>query len=306
MLQEIKNGNVVKIEGVLSEIDLKKGSYTKDGITSNIISGDIKVRVDTKINGIETELEVPIRMFAKEKTNAGTVNPAYSSLLDIMTNYVSIAASNYDAADRVRITNARITMNEYYNRNDTLVSFPSVSASFVNKINKDQCNPTATFNMTFMVGQKTPEVDKDGIETGRYKVIGMVPQYGGRVDVVPFYAENPGVIDGVSNYWNEGDTVKATGVLNFSTKVMEKTVEVDFGEPTTQAYTVSVHDLILTGGSSTPFEGDFAIKESDVKEALEQRKANLAALREKAKAKGGSGHAPTSATPSTKFSDLGF
>mgnify|MGYP003533423562 CR=1 FL=1 len=38
--------NSVKIEGILSEIDLKTGSYVKDGKTVENIGGSIKVRVN--------------------------------------------------------------------------------------------------------------------------------------------------------------------------------------------------------------------------------------------------------------------
>jgi hypothetical protein len=37
--------NIVKIEGLLSEIDLNYGNFTKDGKTVDTISGIIKVRV---------------------------------------------------------------------------------------------------------------------------------------------------------------------------------------------------------------------------------------------------------------------
>ena len=37
--------NIVKIEGLLSEIDLNYGSYTKDGKPVETISGIIKVKV---------------------------------------------------------------------------------------------------------------------------------------------------------------------------------------------------------------------------------------------------------------------
>ena len=99
----------------------------------------------------------------------------------------------------------------------------------------------------------------------------MIPQYGGKVDVVPFYAINPGVIDAVSNYWSEGETVKATGKLSFTSKTETYTVKVDFGEASENVRTISISDLIITGGSSTPLEGDFAISYDDVKVALEDR-----------------------------------
>jgi hypothetical protein len=133
----------------------------------------------------------------------------------------------------------------------------------------------------------------------------MIPQYGGKIDVVPFYAINPGVIDAVSNYWNEGETDKATGKLNFTSKTETYEVKVDFGESSEGVRTISISDLVITGGSSTPLEGDFAINYDDVKVALEDRKARLAALKDKSQNKGTAGKAPAQ-TAGNKFADLGF
>lgn len=304
MLNTIKDGNVVKIEGILSEIDLKKGSFKKNGVDINSIGGVIKVRVNTKVNGNDTELEIPVHMFASQYTNAGGLNPAYESIERIMNEYVSIAASDIDHADCIRITRGQITMNEYYGQNGNLVSFPRVSASFVSKIKRDECKPDASFSVTFMVGQKGFETDREGVETDKYKVVGMIPQYGGKVDVVPFYAINVGVIDAVSNYWNEGDTVKATGKLNFTQKVETRIVQPDFGEPTEETRTISVSELVITGGSSTPLDGDYAINYDDVKAALADRKNRLEELKNKKSDKGTSGKAP--AQSGSKFSGLGF
>jgi hypothetical protein len=222
-----------------------------------------------------------------------------------MNEYVSIAASDIDHADRVRITKGQINMNEYYGQDERLISFPRITASFVTKIKKEECKPKAEFTVTFMVGKAGYELDKDGVETNKYKVTGMVPQYGGKVDVVPFFAYNAGVIDAVSNYWNEGDTVKATGRLNFTSETKEVEVKVDFGEPTVETRTYSISELVITGGSSTPLDGEFAISYDDVKVALEDRKNRLAESKEKAANRGTSGKAPAAA-PAKKFSDLGF
>lgn len=305
MLTQIKDGNVVKIEGILSEVDLEYKDFTKNDSTTKAIGGVIKVRVDTSVNGSETTLEIPVHMFAAQLTNAGAPNPAYESIARIKEEYVSIAASDIDHADRVRITKGAIQMNEYYGQDGRLISFPRVTASFVSKIKREECKPKAEFNVTFMVGKAGFELDKDGVETNKYKITGMVPQYGGKVDVIPFFAYNEGVIDAVSNYWNEGDTVKATGKLNFTSETKEVETKVDFGEPTIETRTYSISELVITGGSSTPLDGEFAIDYEDVKVALEARKARLAESKEKASAKGTSGKAPAPAA-SKKFADLGF
>lgn len=304
MLTQIKDGNNVTIEGLLSEVDLENKTFKKNGADVNAIGGSIKIRVEATINGENVVLEIPVQMFAAQFTNAGAPNPAYDSIQKIKDTYVSIAASDITKADAVRITKGSIQMNEYYGQDGRLISFPRIHASFVTKIRREECTPKADFSVTFMVGKAGPELDREGVETNRYKIMGMIPQYGGRIDVVPFFAVNPGVIDAVSQYWSEGDTVKATGKLNFTSEVRQIETKVDFGDPVIETRTISLSELVITGGSSTPLDGEFAINYDDVKVALEDRKVRLEQSKEKSQNKGTAGKAP--AASSNKFSDLGF
>ena len=305
MLNTIKDGNVVKIEGILSEVDLDYKEFSKDGSSVRAIGGVIKVRVDTTIAGVATTLEVPVHMFASQYTSKGTPNPAFESIERIKNDYVSIAASDITHADCIRITKGQISMNEYYGQDGRLVSFPRITASFVSKIKREEMRPKAEFTAIFMVGKAGYELDRDGVETDKYKVVGMIPQFGGKVDVVPFYTTNTGVIDAISNYWSSGDTVKATGRLNFTSETREVETKVDFGEPVIETRTYSISELVITGGSSTPLEGEFAIDEGEVSAALEARQARLAESKERSANKGTSGSAPAK-TATSKFSNLGF
>ena len=303
MLKQAENS--VKIEGVLSEIDLKAGSSSKNGKTTEYIGGSIKVRVNQMLNGVNTELDIPVFMFANKYKNDGGPNPAYASIERVMNEYVSIAAGGMDAADRVRITNANIRMNEYYGQTGNLNSYPRINASFVTKVtDMTKFTPEATFSAVFMIAAMGYETDKDGVQKeNRFKIRGILPQYGGKVDVVDFYATTPSVIDAVSSYWSEKDTVKVNGKLNFTSVVEEKMVEVDFGEPRMERRTISVSELIITGGTQTPLDGDFAFDEDEINEALRARQAYLAELKEKAKDK----EPKKAAAPAKKgFSDLGF
>ena len=303
MLKQAENS--VKIEGILSEIDLKTGTTNKNGKTVEYIGGSIKVRVTQMINGQEVDLEIPVYMFSNKLTNAGGPNPAYESINRVMTEYTSIAAGGIDAADRVRITNGNIRMNEYYNQNGSLNSYPRINASFVTKITDlSKFNPEASFSAVFVIATMGHETDKDGVALeNRFKIRGILPQYGGKVDVVDFYATNPNVIDAVSSYWTEKDTVKINGKLNFTSTVEEKMVEVDFGEPRMERRTVSVSELLITGGTQTPLDGEFAYDEDEIAAALQERQAYLATLKEKAKQK----ESGAKAAPAAKKGfDLGF
>jgi hypothetical protein len=302
MLRQAENS--VKIEGILSEIDLKTGSTVKNGKTIEYIGGSIKVRVTQVLNGANVDLDIPVYMFSNKLKNDGNPNPAYASIERVMNEYVSIAAGGIDAADRVRITNANIRMNEYYGQGGQLNSYPRINASFVTKVTDlTKFSLEATFSAVFVVAAMGYETDKDGIENpNRFKIRGILPQYGDKVDVVDFFATSPNVINAVSSYWSEKDTVKVNGKLNFTSIVEEKMVEVDFGEPRMEKRTVSVSELIITGGSQTPLDGDFAYGEDEISAALKERQARLAELKEKAKTK------ETKTAPAKKggFSDLGF
>ena len=302
MLKQAENN--CKIEGILSEIDLKTGSTVKNGKTVEYIGGSIKVRVNQILNGKEVELDIPVYMFSNKLKNDGNPNPAYASIERVMNEYVSIAAAGIDAADRVRITGASIRMNEYYGQGDKLNSYPRINASFVTKVtDMAKFNPEASFSVVFMIAAMGYETDRDGVQIdNRFKIRGILPQYGGKVDVVDFYATTPSVIDAVSSYWSEKDTVKINGKLNFTSAIEEKMVEVDFGEPRMERRTVSVSELIITGGTQTPLDGDFAFDEDEINAALKERQAYLAELKSKAKQK----ETATKAAPSKKGFDLGF
>ena len=246
-------------------------------------------------------------MFASKLTNKGTPNPAYESIKKVMDEYVSIAASENgeEGADRVRITNGNVRMNEYYTQDGRLVSFPRINASFVQRINKSDCKPEATYTAEFVVASKAEEVDKNGETTGRYKIGAVLPQYGGKVDVIPMYAQSEGVISAISQYWAVGDTVKANGRLDFSATTETIIEEVDFGEPIEKTRTINRSDLIITGGSQTALEGDFAFDEDEIQNALAERRNRLEAQKSRDMSRAATKQTPPKTTKNG-FADLGF
>ena len=304
MLRQAENR--CKVEGILAEIDIKPGSFNKNGQMMESIGGSIIVKVTQKISGEEKELAIPVHMFASKLTNKGTPNPAYESIKKVMDEYVSIAASENgeEGADRVRITSGSVRMNEYYSQDGRLISFPRVNASFVSRINKADCKPEATYTAEFVVANKAEEIVNDE-PTGRYRIDAIIPQYGGKVDVVPMYAQSEGVIDAVSTYWNVGDTVKANGRLDFSATTETIIEEVDFGEPIEKTRTINRSDLIITGGSQEPLDGDFAFDNAEIQSALADRKLRLEKQKDKDMSRAASKAAPPQNT-NNGFTDLGF
>ena len=279
--------NKVKIEGILSEIDLNYGSFNRDGAPVETIGGSIKVLVDQVINGEEIHLNIPVHMFSTKYTRAGKINPSYESIETVMKEYKSIAAtSDKSTADKIRITGASIKMNEFVGQNGTIVSYPRIQASFISRATGD-FKPQATFNIEFMVSKINRVTDSEGVEVDPAKlaVEVIVPQYTAEsaaamnVDVVPLVATSNGVIDAIEQYWEAGQCFKASGRLNFTSRTETVKQEVDFGEAQESVRTINISEFIITGGSQAPLEGDFAWDMDDIKAGMAARKARLEDLK---------------------------
>ena len=294
--------NRVRIEGIVSEIDIHETSFKRDGETKDAIGGQITIRVKQEINGKDLVLEVPVQCFATKLTRKGTPNPAYDSIQKA-TDLISIAAcGNEEEADCIRITNGDLKMNEYYGQSGNLISFPRVHSSFFQKVRKDELKPEATFICQFMVTNKAEELDRNGDPTGRYIITGALPQYGDAVDVFKFYCESEGVINAVSSYWEVGDTVQAHGKLKFTSTTESITEESGFGDAIVRERTISVSEPIITGGSQDPLVEELCYTNEEIKEGLARRKAKLEGLKNRNKTVA-SAKAPKQ---DADFSDLGF
>lgn len=300
--------NNVYIDGILSENNLEYGSFQKNGVTTECIRGSVTILVHQTIDDVPADVSVPVHFFATKLTKSGGPNPAYESIETAMKTFVSIAkAGSEDEADRVRISKGRIEMNEYFNADGKLISFPRITASFINKINKSQSKPEAAFNCEMVIAAMDYEVDAQGEPTGRYKVKGIIPKFGDKIDIVDFVCTKPKTIDGLMSYWSINDTVSFRGRLNFTVQTETIQEEMAFGDdPITRQRTRTISDLIITSGNM-PLEGDLQYDLNDIQAAITERKQRLEAQKtrdmEKAKAR-------TAPAPANEVShgalDLGF
>lgn len=297
--------NKIRIEGILSEINLKYGSYVKDGKTIDNIGGDIKVLVNQEVNGENVSLIIPVYMFSPKYTNAGKLNPSYESIEKVMKEFTSIASgAGENGADRVRITTGSIRNNEYYNNKNQLVSFPRITASFVSKVVGD-FRPEASWSLEFAISSMDYVTDDDGVEVEpkKLRIKAIVPQYGGKVDTFELFATNPKVIDAITTYWENQKTYTAKGRINFTSTTKEIIEECDFGEPEVRVRTINVNELIVTKGTQAPLEDEMAFAPAELAAALKEHKAYLETLKTKVKTK--STPAPSGTSANEDF-DLGF
>lgn len=270
--------NQCTVEGILSEVKLTEGI----GKTSNkpYIMGEVKVKTNAMINGVDTELEVPVRVFANQLKNDGTPNPAYDSIKKI-NDMTSLAAcgGDMDKADRIRFENATIQMNEFYNRDEKLVSYPTVRGTFSRKVEASKCVPSASYSNVIVVGGLKEETDRNGDLTGRLIVKGILPQWGDKVDVVDYIVASEAAKTHIQTYWQKGDTVRVAGILNFSSTIETEIVEMGFGEPEVKHKTRSVSELLITKGSQGALDAEYAYDPEVISQALSKRQAYLNELK---------------------------
>lgn len=267
--------NKVFIEGILSEINVREGAFNKNGNSVPYLSGDIIVKVNETIDNKMVENDIPVSFFVTKYTNSGSENPAYKSVNDMRSNFISIAASDINTADRIRITTGTLSENAYYGRNDQLVSFPRVQASFFQKISKADCNPQTRFQNTICVANIKEEIGRDGEPTGALIVTGVLPQYGGKADLIDYKVVNQNAIDHIQSNWSKGDTVKVVGKLSFTKTTFYTEEEVGFGDPIRTPHTLNTSDCIITSGSAGGLDGDLAFDTAEIARALNDRKARL-------------------------------
>lgn len=266
------------IEGILSEIDLASKVWNNN----DVISGKVIVKVVAPVvkDGPTVDCEVPVQFFVKKMTNNGTENPAYTDLHKILTKGKSIAAVGEEAADCVRITSARVVMNEYYGRNGQFVSFPRVNGSFIKVIPRTQMMPKASADIDFIIRDIKHETDRDGIETGRLFINGINIGYNNYTDILPIVTDNPEYISAIEAVYQPGDAITASVRLFFSQKTEKTFQEVEIGDPIERVRTISVSDLVISAISRNDRLIEMYSSE-DVKKCLEARNARLEDRKEK-------------------------
>lgn len=269
--------NIVNIEGILSETDLKYASYVKEGRTVECIRGTVKVLVKQVVNGVVTPMEIPVQFFSNKLTREGTLNSSYANLEDAMNKLVSIAASPSGemSADCVYIR-GELQENAFFGRDGKQYSDTRIKASFINKVEKTKCQPKADFTLEMVVANKAFKVDNEGVEV-EPKVLtlkGIVPQWAGKTDVVGLVCKDPKKIDAISSIWDVNDTVKVSGNLNFTFDTIITKEEVAFGDPVEHARTVNVKELVIRSGSDA-YDSEYAYDLEEIQAGLADRKVRI-------------------------------
>lgn len=268
--------NVVTIEGILLENKLEeKPVGNKDAITGEL-------EIETGEGSTHT-----VRMFAYKLKQDGTESGLYKGLKTIMDEYKSVASVGRENADKVRINQGRLGVNEYYGQDGVLRSNPQLSTNFVNRLQANEMETYETkaeFEVEAIVQGVLEETNKDGDETGRVILNGLVPIYGGKIVPIKFVVADKGAASYVMDNYEKGLTAKVFGDIVNHVDVIKTEVEVGFGKPQTKVTRKTTRELVITGGTP-PYDEDNvkAYSIEIIKKAMTEREVHLEELKNKTK-----------------------
>ena len=263
------------VHGVVSEKDLKV--VTEEGKTK--IAGHLTVKT-SDVNFVKFNVSV------NEKTNAGADNKAYPGIQTVMNEYKSIAEVGEEEATKVRVSG---DISPFTGKNgEKIVSYKS---NFFNRLKADgEFEPKAEFSIELFISGINPELDTEGVETGRTIVSGWMPTYNG-IEPIDLVAEGE-VAQAIDAGFEVGQTVEFYGeIINNRIETVTE-IPVKIGKPRKKVTVEIKNDLIITGASEAYEEGitpELPYEADTIQAAIQERANRL----EEAKAKAQSGAKPT-------------
>ena len=263
------------VEGVVSEKDLKV--VTEEG--KNKITGHLTVKT-SDVNFIKFNVNV------NEKTKNNTDNKTYAGIQTVMNEYKSIAEVGEEEATRVKVSG---DISPFTGKNgEKIVSYKS---NFFNRLKADEeLEPKAEFSIELFISGINPEIDAEGVETGRTIVSGWMPTYNG-IEPIDLVAEGE-VAQAVDSGFEVGQTVEFYGeIINNRIETVTE-IPVKIGKPRKKVTVEIKNDLIITGASEAYEEGitpELPYEADTIQAAIQERANRL----EEAKAKAQSSAKPT-------------
>ncbi|MCP1159296.1 hypothetical protein [Bacillus infantis] len=262
--------NNVVIEGLLLEVRHQEWKSGK-GLS-------IELDIEVAENEIHT-----VHGMSQYKKKDGSDNGIAKGYNTVIEEYKSVASHGRDEADKVRINQGKIGVNEYYGEDGMLRSFPQLSSNFFNRLSAgDMFEPKAEFEVEIFVKSVVPEM-KDDEETGRAKIKAIIPVFGGRVIPFEFVVSEEGA-EYVQDNYEVGATTKVFGnIVNFKEKkvVFEKAA---FGKDKEKVTYNTVREYLVNGGVD-PYEEDDAkaYTVEQIQAAMVERETYLEEMKNKEK-----------------------
>lgn len=266
-LRELQNN--IRIVGTLKSVDLEIKPNKKDPTVKQIMGSITVITVD-KVNNRVNEHE--LNLFAKESSKL------YKGYLTIKNEYKPADSVGTENADRVQVTGS-VNENIYKGNDETLKSFNRLRGLFVNRIEEGDlakqpslAEDSAIAQIEIVSQGIEPITDKDGIETGEYRIKGFNVGYNNGVSNIKDMIIGEDLIDIIQENYSDEATGLLTFAINNYVELEEKKedpfaeaqggfgVQVDISNGPIKHYT---RELRVIGGFP-PYFDERALSEEDI------------------------------------------
>lgn len=280
--------NKVQIEGYLRENNLE---LIRNDKQEEVIRGSLVVALDN-VRSCRAQFYVSRFNTLKPGETTRQESKAYSRLVELLPgNTVSIsslmkdqAAMTFDvakeSATKVWIIGA---LQEYIRKDEkgeviSSTTIKGLTAGIKTESDKHPFTQKAEFEVEMYIEGKRPEM-KDGEETGRIVLTGLIPEYDDSVSRIEFVTELGDATDYIEENYNVGQTVKVYGdVINTYVRVEKEGGGHTFGRTLEPQYeTTFTSERQIFGGTTKPLDEDDenALKKAEIKAALALRQQKI-------------------------------
>ena len=280
--------NKVQIEGYLRENNLE---LIRNDKQEEVIRGSLVVALDN-VRSCRAQFYVSRFNTLKPGETTRQESKAYGRLVELLPgNTISIsslmkdqAAMTFDvakeSATKVWIIGA---LQEYIRKDEkgeviSSTTIKGLTAGIKTESDKHPFTQKAEFEVEMYIEGKRPEM-KDGEETGRIVLTGLIPEYDDSVSRIEFVTELGDATDYIEENYNVGQTVKVYGdVINTYVRVEKESGGHTFGRTLEPQYeTTFTSERQIFGGTATPLDEDDenALKKAEIKAALALRQQKI-------------------------------
>ena len=280
--------NRVVVQGRLYDHDLqlKVTGTTSKSPNTEFITGSIHVATDDACLNV-----IPVHFtYVTETTAKGGVNRTWNVLKSIIDgSTVSVIGGGADNAAYIDVSTA-LALNEWYDKDDKLVSAIRNEGGFVKTINEADLlpeNKRATFATDMVITSCTRvEANEEREIPEKVKVRGAIFNFRNELMPVEFSMLDPkgmNYFEGLEASSSNPVFTEVRGVEVSQTSVRKITEDSAFGDPSVREVRRSYKDYVLTWAKPEAYEwdSDETILASELSEAMTHREVYLADIKKR-------------------------
>jgi hypothetical protein len=207
VLKELLNSQ--RVIGTLKEMNLERKQNKKDPSKMQI-QGNIVVM--SEVAGKVHEHRIELFAFTTSKLAKG-----YET---VMKEYKAADVVGKENATRVQVQ-GNLDINDYMNQEQKLVTSNRNRGVFVNRIDDPSVQDEALLQAELIITGVRPATDKEGVETGEYKLEGFTVGYNGTVIELKNMIVGEDLADVITEHYEVGATGKLTFAVNNYVEVIE-------------------------------------------------------------------------------------